>query len=274
MKITLLGTGSPIPDANRAGPSTLVQTDDASVLVDCGRGVLMRLTAAGLLPPMLTAVFVTHLHSDHLTDLNDVITTHWVMSPEPTPLRLYGPPRLQEVVDGLLVMLAPDISYRLAHHPDLTWSPVVDVTEVGPGDAFDLGPATRVTVGATDHRPVEPTVAFRFESGGASAVLGGDGVPCAGLDELCRGADAYVQTVLREDIVRMVPNARFQDILDYHSSVQDAARTATKAGVKTLVLTHYIPGLAAGQEPEWRAMAEEHFAGDVVLGDDLTAIEL
>ena len=105
-------------------------------------------------------------------------------------------------------------------------------------------------------------------------MLGGDGVPCEGLDELCRGADAYVQTVLREDLVRMVPNPRFQEILDYHSSVEDAARTATKAGVGTLVLTHYIPGLAPGQEEEWRAMAAEHFSGPIVLGDDLTALEL
>jgi len=274
MKITLLGTGSPIPDPNRAGPSTLVQSSDASVLVDCGRGVLLRLTAAGLLPPMLSAVLITHLHSDHVTDLNDVITTHWVMSPEPTPLKLYGPPRLQEVVDGLLAMLAPDIGYRLAHHADLTWSPVVEVTEVAPGDEFALG-STRVKVGATDHRPVEPTVAYRLEDAeGASVVLGGDGVPCDGLDALCQGAGAYVQTVLREDIVRMVPNARFQDILDYHSSVEDAARTATRAGVGTLVLTHYIPGLAPGQEPEWRAKAAEHFDGPIVLGDDLTALEL
>jgi ribonuclease Z len=278
MKITLLGTGSPIPDPNRAGPSTLVQTADAAILVDCGRGVLLRLTAAGLLPPMLSAVFVTHLHSDHITDLNDVITTHWVMNPQPTPLKLYGPPRLQEVVDGLLAMLAPDIGYRLAHHGDLNWAPVVEVTEVAPGDDLTIG-TTRIAVGATDHRPVEPTVAYRIEEDGPddsprSVVLGGDGVPCAGLDELCRGAGAYVQTVLREDIVRMVPSARFQDILDYHSSVQDAARTATKAGVGTLVLTHYIPGLAPGQEPEWKAMAAEHFDGPIVLGDDLTSLEL
>jgi ribonuclease Z len=273
MKITLLGTGSPIPDANRAGPSTLVQSAGASLLVDCGRGVLMRLTAAGLLPPMLHAVLVTHLHSDHLSDLNDVITTHWIMSPVSTPLELYGPPRLQEVVDGLLAMLAPDIGYRIAHHDDLTEGPIVNVTEVAPGDEFEVGSAA-IRVGATDHRPVEPTVAYRVEDDGRSAVLGGDGVPCEGLDELCRGADAYVQTVLREDIVRMVPNARFQDILDYHSSVQDAARTAARAGVGTLVLTHYIPGLAAGQEGEWRALAAEHFSGRVVLGDDLTALEL
>src|SRR5882757_6605875 len=141
MQITLLGTGSPIPDPTRAGPATLVRSAGSTILVDCGRGVLMRLAAAGVLPPMLSAVLVTHLHSDHLTDLNDVITTHWVMSPEPTPLKLYGPPRLQEVVDGVLAMLAPDISYRLAHHADLTWAPVVEVTEVGLGDEFTLGSA-------------------------------------------------------------------------------------------------------------------------------------
>ena len=73
---------------------------------------------------MLTAVLITHLHSDHLSDLNDVITTHWVMSPTPTTLTIYGPPRLQEVVDGLLAMLGPDIEYRLAHHADLNEAPL------------------------------------------------------------------------------------------------------------------------------------------------------
>ena len=102
MKITLLGTGSPIPDSSRAGPATLVETSDAKLLVDAGRGLLMRLNAAGVVPPFLSAVLVTHLHSDHITDLNDVITTHWVMNTEPATLTIYGPPRLTEVVDATL----------------------------------------------------------------------------------------------------------------------------------------------------------------------------
>jgi ribonuclease Z len=225
------------------------------------------------MPLMLDAVLLTHLHSDHLTDLNDVITTHWVMSTSPTTLRVFGPPGMQQVVDSTLAMLGHDIEYRLTHHADLTWRPDIAVTEVQPGDEFTAGDVS-VRVGATDHRPVEPSVAFRVEQDGRSAVLAGDGVPCSTLDELCAGADVYVQTVLRADIVRNVPSARMQDVLDYHSSVEDAARTATRAGVDTLVLTHYIPGMATGSEDEWRALAAEHFAGTIVIGDDLTSVEV
>lgn len=273
MDITLLGTGGPIPAPDRGGPSTLVTAGATRLLVDAGRGVCMRLVAAGVFPMMLDAVLVTHLHSDHLTDLNDVITTRWVMAPVPMPLTIYGPPGLRETVDGLLAMLAPDIRYRIAHHDDLTEGPRVEVIEVEPGQSFTVG-ETSVLVGATDHKPVEPTVAFRVEHDGRSVVLGGDGVPCTGLDGLCVDADAYVQTVLRDDLVAMIPMQRMQDVLDYHSTVAQAAQTAARGGVRHLVLTHYIPGMAPGAEEEWRAIAAEHFDGDIVLGDDLTSISL
>ena len=83
-----------------------------------------------------------------------------------------------------------------------------------------------------------------------------------------------MQTVIREDLVRKVPNTRFQDIVDCHSTVEDAARTAARAGVRTLVLTHDVPPMAADGSDEWRALAAKHFAGGIVLGDDLTTVEL
>jgi ribonuclease Z len=121
-------------------------------------------------------------------------------------------------------------------------------------------------------------VGFRFEADGKIAALAGDTVPCDGLDEMCRGADAYVQTVVREDLVRqvatLVPTGeRFLDILDYHSTVQQAAQTAARAGVRTLVLTHFVPPVQPGQEDEWRAMAAEHFSGNIVVGPDLTSVD-
>jgi ribonuclease Z len=273
IEITLLGTGSPIPDPNRAGPATLVRAGDVQLLVDAGRGVAMRLAAAGSGANQLAAVLVTHLHSDHITDLNDVITTSWVMSLAPAPLPVVGPPGLAAVVDGILTSLRPDIGYRVAHHDDLTWEPPVEVSELADGLAFERG-AVRVLAAPTDHRPVEPSIGFRIEHEGHAVVIAGDTVPCPTLDALCAGADALVHTVIRKDVLAGIPIPRIQDILDYHSSVEQAAQTAARAGVGTLVLTHYVPALAPGDEESWRAIAAEHFDGRIELGDDLHRVEI
>ena len=200
MEVTLLGTGNPMPDPHRAGAATLVRAGGLTLLVDAGRGVTMRLASAGSFPPQLSAVLLTHLHSDHICDLNDVVTTRWVMSMgDPGPFRIIGPPGTAGVVAGMQAMLEPDVRYRLAHHPDMHHPPALDVVEALPGVVLDEG-GVRVIAAATDHRPVEPTLGYRIEHGGVVVALGGDSVPCAGLDELCAGADIYVQTVLRDDL--------------------------------------------------------------------------
>jgi len=273
IEIILTGTGSPMVDPNRAGPSTLVIAGGQTFLVDCGRGVLMRAAAVGVGAANLTAVLLTHLHSDHITDLSDVITTRWVTSLGPAPLRIIGPPGTRAVVEATLAALAPDISYRIGHHADITAGPEVTVDEHTDGQVWDDA-GVSITAAPTDHRPVEPTIGFRVEYGGVSVVLAGDSVPCATLDSLASGANALVHTVIRKDLVEQVPVQRLKDILDYHSSVQEAAATATRAGVDTLVLTHYVPPLAAGQEDQWRALAASEFSGRVELGDDLLRVQV
>lgn len=273
MDIILTGTGSPIPDANRAGPSTLVKAGDAHILVDAGRGVVMRMAAAGSMPMLLGGVLITHLHSDHVCALNDVITTHWVMTQGNLPLKIYGPVGTSEFVERQMHALEPDIGYRIAHHDQLTRGPNLEVVDLAPGDRFEIGEVAIATA-ATVHAPVEPTIGYRLEHGGATAALVGDTIPCAGVDELVAGVDAYVQTVIRPDIVKMIPNEMLQDILDYHSGVADAAQTAARVGAKRLVLTHMVPAPQPEQYPEWVAMAAEHFDGEVVIGDDLTTVTI
>lgn len=271
-EVVLLGTGSPLPDPDRAGPSTLVRAGGATLLVDCGRGVSMRMAASGAGAPQLDAVLVTHLHSDHLTDLNDLVTTRWIMSfGPPSPLRIAGPPGIASVVDGVMASLAADIGYRLEHHGDLTAPPQVEVTEHTGGAVVEIGDVT-VTAAPTDHRPAAPSIAFRIEHDGHAAVVAGDTVPCEGLDRLCAGADVLVHTVIRDDLIRSLPLARFHDVCDYHSTVAQAARTAERAGVSTLVLTHCVPGVAPGTEAEWTALATAEFGGQVVLADDLASV--
>lgn len=273
IEVTLLGTGSPMVDPNRAGPATLVRAGGQTFLVDAGRGVLMRAAAVGVGAADVTALLLTHLHSDHITDLTDVITTRWITTFTRTPLRVIGPPGTAAVIEAILDALAPDISYRIGHHADITEPPSVEVEEVTDGVVWGRD-GVRISVAPTDHRPVEPTIGFRVEFDGASVVLAGDSVPCASLDALSAGADALVHTVIRKDLVQLVPNQRLRDILDYHSSVEQAANTAARASVGTLILTHYVPPLAAGQEDAWRALAATEFDGTVELGDDLHRVEV
>ncbi|ARG58373.1 MULTISPECIES: ribonuclease Z [Mycobacterium] len=275
IEITLLGTGSPIPDPNRAGPATLVRAGGQVFLIDCGRGVLQRAAAVGVGAAGLSALLLTHLHSDHIADLGDVIITNWVtnFAPAPPPLQIIGPPGTAEVVAATLRAFGHDIGYRIAHHADLNAPPPVEVHEYTDATVWDREGVT-IRVAPTDHRPVAPTIGFRIESGGASVVLAGDTVPCASLDELATGADALVHTVIRKDILSHVPQQRVKDVCDYHSSVQEAAATANRAGVGTLVMTHYVPAIVAGQEDQWRALAATEFSGAIELGDDLHRVEV
>jgi ribonuclease Z len=275
IEVTLLGTGSPIPDPNRAGPSTLVRAGGQVFLVDCGRGVLQRAAAVGVGAAGLSALLLTHLHSDHIAELGDVLITSWVtnFTPDPAPLPIIGPPGTAETVEATLKAFGHDIGYRIAHHADLNAPPPIEVHECTQGPVWDRDGVT-IRVAPTDHRPVAPTIGFRIEFGGASVVLAGDTVPCASLDELSAGAGALVHTVIRKDILTHVPQQRIKDVCDYHSSVQEAAATAARAGVGTLVMTHYVPAIAPGQEEQWRALAAAEFSGQIELGDDLHRVEV
>ena len=273
MQTIVLGSGSPLPDAERAGPSTLVRTELGDLLFDCGRGVLMRAAAAGSSAGALRGLFLTHLHSDHTTDLNDVFTSRWVTSFQPNPLPVFGPHGSSRLLQATEAMLELDIGYRLAHHADLQWRPSADVTECERGLVLEGG-SVRVTAAPTDHAPVRPTVGYPIEDGGASVVIAGDTVPCPGLDELCAGADVLVHTVVRRDLIEPLGLARLTDVLDYHSSVEDAARTAARNDVSTLVLTHLVPAPQPGTEDEWVALAKEHFGGTVVVAKDLLSLEV
>ena len=183
----------------------------------------MRAGAAGIGVGALRGLWLTHLHSDHVTDLNDLITMRWAMAMVPQPLPITGPVGTADLVRRTEAMLETDIGYRLAHHEDLTWRPDDPVTEVTDGVVFEEA-GVRIIAAPTDHAPVHPTVGYRIEEGGRAVVIAGDTVPCAGLDELCRDADVLVHTVVRPDLIELIGLPRLVDVLDYHSSASRPAR--------------------------------------------------
>jgi ribonuclease Z len=233
----------------------------------------MRAAAALSSAAAFKALFLTHLHSDHITDLNDVFTMRWVMSLVPNPLAVFGPVGTAAVLAATETMLEPDIGYRLAHHDDLNWRPSSIVTEVDRGVVFERD-SVRVTAALSDHSPVAPTVAFRIDEGESSVVIAGDTVPCKGLDELSSDADVLVHTVVRRDLIEQFGVPRLTDVLDYHSSVPEAARTAARNGVRTLVLTHLVPSPIPGTEQEWIDQATAHFSGEVIVASDYLTLDV
>ncbi len=233
----------------------------------------MRAAAAGSGAGALQGVFLTHLHSDHITDLNDVFTMRWVTSFEPNPLTVFGPGGTADLLRATEAMLEPDITYRLTHHDDLTWRPSAVVTEVESGVVLEQG-SVRVTAAPTDHAPVRPTVGYRVDDGDRSVVIAGDTRPCEGLDRLCAGADVLVHTVVRRDLIEQFGLPRLTDVLDYHSSVPEAAATAGRNGISTLILTHLVPAPAPGTEQAWLDQAAADFDGQVLLASDLLTTDV
>ena len=139
--------------------------------------------------------------------------------------------------------------------------------------AFESG-GVRVLAAPTEHRPVHPTVGYRFEHDGAVVVCCRRHASPARASTGCSpGPTSTSRRVCRRSAVEAIPSPRLQDILDYHSDLPQAGQTAARGGVGTLVLTHMVPPPAPGTEDEWVAEVAEHFAGTIVLAEDLTVVE-
>ncbi|MEZ5229837.1 MAG: hypothetical protein R2710_25195 [Acidimicrobiales bacterium] len=132
-----------------------------------------------------------------------------------------------------------------------------------------------ISCGQTDHKPVGPSVGYRFEFGGASVVAAGDTVPCAGLDALTEGADALVHTVIRKDLIANVPVQRMKDTSTTTPRLRKRGARRKRPVSARSVLTHYVPPLPlSGTEDDWRALAASTFDGRVEMGDDLHRVEI
>jgi ribonuclease Z len=271
LHLILLGTGYPYPTAERAGPSCAVIAGKKVFIIDAGRGTVMRLAATGIQWSAIEAVFLTHLHSDHIDGLPDLYHSTWQFG-NPEPFRLYGPKGTKGIADGMLQFYGPDIHIRR----DLTEmipgdGAKIEAREILQGVVYEIPGELRITAFTVDHHPVEPAFGYRFDSGQHSIVITGDTRPNSNLVRYAEGADILVhEAYVRPDSSAGPENAAHWSIYDYHTSAKEAGETAEKAGVKMLVLTHLIP--ASADEKHFLDEAQKAFSGVTIVGRDLLSL--
>ena len=274
MEITLLGTGCPVVHTERYGPAQVVRHGGHAVLIDCGSGVTQRLLAAGLSGRELDAVLLTHLHSDHLVDLFQLIVSSWHQGRD-RPQRVFGPPGTRAYVDGLMALWRAELEQRIAHERRPSTAALeVEVTEIGPGEVVTLG-ELRAEAFEVDHRPVRHAFGFIFRTPEARLVLSGDTRACAAVVEAARGADLLVHEVFVHRELPVAPGVRSAEtvanVASYHTLSSEVGKVAAEAGVGCLALTHFVP--PACDRKALLAEVAADFAGPVVIGEDLMTLE-
>jgi ribonuclease BN (tRNA processing enzyme) len=278
-RLILLGTaGGPTPKPNRAAPAQVIVAGDACYVVDCGNGVARQMVLANLTLGSIRAVFITHHHSDHNADYGNLLLLSWG-SDLARRVDTFGPPPLAAMTRQFLALNEYDIRTRMADEGRPPLEPLIAPRELTAGGPVMQDEHVRVTAALVEHPPVAPAFAYRFDCADRSYVISGDTRPSPALIELARGADVLVHEVMHvpsiESLISREQNAATlrEHLLASHTTTEQVGRVATEAGVKTLVLSHFVPGGYPFLADEvWYDAVRPHFAGALIVGRDLLEI--
>lgn len=277
-RLILLGTaGGPRPRPAPSAAAQAIVIGDAAYVVDCGDGVARQMTAAGIPVSRLRHIFITHQHSDHNADLGNLILLSWSELPE--PVNAWGPPPLDRMWRSFLQLNEFDIATRIADEGRPPLAPLLKPHQITAGGLVMQDDNVRVTAALVPHPPIAHAFAYRFDTPDRSIVISGDTARSEALIALAKGADVLVHEVLWlpavDRIAAAFPKSTTlkQHIIDSHTSVEDAGRVAQAAGVKTLVLSHFVPaGDPSITDQMWLEAARTHFRGAIIVGRDLMEI--
>lgn len=271
-KVVLLGTGvGPPVNLRQYGASTLIEAGDLRLLFDCGRGATIRLAQVGVPLGSISRLFLTHLHSDHVIQIPDLLLTGWVGGGRKVPLEVWGPEGTSDMMDHLRRAYAFDIHMRR------------DVDEKAPGDGIkvvshdvsqgvvfnQLG--VKVTAFLVDHSPVTPAFGYRIDYRGRSVVLSGDTRMSENLIRYAQGVDVLIHEVLDAETIR----ARFptnpgmaEGILAKHTTPGQAGELFARVKPRLAVYSH------APDAERVLSQTRRTYKGPLQGAEDLLTIEI
>lgn len=279
-RIVLLGTrgGPSVEPAERNNASTLILINDVPYVVDCGYGTSKQLRKAGVTLNRVRYIFITHNHSDHNLDFGPLIYNAWITG-QPIQIDAYGPPGLIEMSRSFFEYAKFDIDVRIKDEGRIDPRKLVFTHEIEQPGTVLTNDDVKISACLVRHPPILHAYAFRFDAHDRSIVISGDTAYEPKLAEFAKGADVLVHEVMYlpavEALVRRLPNAtRLREhLLASHALPEDVGKIAAAAGVKTLVLSHFVPGDDKTiTDEQWSAGVRKYFKGQVVVGKDLLEI--
>jgi ribonuclease BN (tRNA processing enzyme) len=280
-RIILLGTkGGPTLTTRtaRANPSTLILIDDVPYLIDCGYGVSRQLISAGIALNRLRYIFITHHHSDHNLEYGPLFYNAWATS-QPIKIDVYGPPGLRKMTHDFFEYQKFDIDTRIADEGVSDPRQLVAVHEFEAAGTTMESAEVKITSCRVRHPPITQAYAYRFDAKDRSIVISGDTAYAPELAEFAKGADVLVHEAMylpaiEKLIKEHAASTRLREhLLAAHTSTEDVGRIAAQAGVKTLVLTHFVPGDDPTiTDEQWTEGVRQNFKGRIIVGRDLMEI--
>ena len=277
-KVTLLGTGTPIPDPDRFGPSTLVEAGNKKLLFDAGRGVPIRVRQLGFRESKIDVVFLTHYHSDHTAGIPDIWLTGWLGNFRQEPFRLIGPVGAKSLMANLESAYALDIKIRLEDEklPPGGIATVVEEFEKD-GVVYDSD-GVKVIAFTVDHgAAIKPAVGYRIEYKGHAVVISGDTRYDQNVIKYGTGVDLLIHEVC---VARpeLLSNPYIKRVVDHHTTPREAGQVFSLAKPKLAVYSHLV-FLSSDKVPRATvndivAGTRETYDGPLQVGEDLMSFEI
>ncbi len=292
LHIYICGAGSPLADPKRGGPCLAIRAGERAFIFDAGTGGSRNLAQMRFPLGQVETIFLTHLHSDHMDGLGEMLMQVWVNGDRSAPLPVMGPIGTAQVVDGFNQAYELDQGYRVAHHGADIINPAgaggiakeisLDTLQTRIVDEDDL----KITAYKVTHEPISPAFGYRIDYKDRSISISGDTSFDPNIAKVSQDVDVLLHEALNVEMVQIMRDSAsevgqsrlakiFDDITNYHATPVEAARTAKSAKAKALVLTHIVPMLPTDALiPMFLKGTEEVYEGPITVSEDGMIIRL